>query len=61
MTPLAQIIVAIGLGGLLLLLGIVAVIWAIRCDPKRPHYKLPAFAALAGPAVLALLVWLKTH
>lgn len=61
MIAAAQIIVAVGLGGLFLLLGIVALIWAIRCDPKRPHYRLPALATLAGPAALLLLAWLKLH
>lgn len=60
MSPVAQIIVAIGLGGLLVLFGVVGVIWAIRCDPKRPHYRFPAMVVLTGPVLVALLAWLKT-
>jgi hypothetical protein len=59
MSPVAQIILAIGLGGLCLLFGLVGVIWSIRCDPKRPHYRLTAIAALAGPLMLVVLAWLK--
>lgn len=59
MTSLAQLIIAIGVAGLLLLVGVIGVIWALRCDPKRPHYRLPALVLLSGPISLALLKALK--
>lgn len=61
MSPAAQIIVAIGIAGLLLMLGCVALIWVIRCDPKRSHYRLPALIALGGPISALVLALAKLH
>jgi hypothetical protein len=59
MSATAQIIVAIGLAAMLFLIGLIGVIWSIRWDPKRSHYRLPSLVALSGPVGLALLVLLK--
>jgi hypothetical protein len=61
MSPAAQIIVAIGVAGLLLMLGSLGIIWGIRCDPKRSHYRLPALVALGGPISIALFALAKLH
>jgi len=39
MTSTAQIIVACGIAGMLLLRGLPAIIWSWRCDPTKPHYR----------------------
>ncbi|WP_231468191.1 hypothetical protein [Novosphingobium sp. CECT 9465] len=59
MSDAAQIIVATGVGILLTLLGLGWVIWALRCDPKRSHYRLPSIAALMAPIITALFLWGK--
>jgi uncharacterized membrane protein YciS (DUF1049 family) len=61
MSAIAQIIVAAGFACALLLFGMVGVIWSIRCDPKRPHYRLPALAAFVGPIGVAIAALLKLH
>ena len=55
MDSTAQIILATGAAILLLMLGSSGVIWALRCDPKRPHYRLPAFVALAAPVSITVI------
>ena len=55
MDSTAQIIVATGVAFLLLMMGSSGVIWSLRCDPKRPHYRLPAFLALAAPASITII------
>ncbi len=59
MSGIAQIILAVGAGGLFVLLGVGVVIWAVRCDPKRPHYRLPSIAVIAGPVIAAILIWAR--
>ena len=56
MSEVAEVIIAIGVAGLLLMLGAVGIIWAIRCAPRLPHYQLPAIIALSIPAA-ASIVW----
>lgn len=55
MDSTAQIILAVGVACLLLMMGGSGVIWSLRCDPKRAHYRLPAFVALAAPASITLI------
>jgi len=61
MSPTAQIIVASGIAGLLLLLGCLGIIWAIRCDPRKPHYRLPVVATLIAPIAAIILALLKAR
>lgn len=60
MDSTAQIILATGAAILLLMLGSSGVIWALRCDPKRAHYRLPALAALAAPVSISI-IWSLTR
>jgi hypothetical protein len=60
-SPTAQIIISCGVTGLLLLRGLIGVIWALRCDPRKPHYRLPAAASRSGPVMTALLAFLKAR
>ena len=55
MNGTAQTIVAVGVAGLLLMLGIVAIIWSIRCAPRMPHYRLPALIAVSIPISLSVI------
>jgi hypothetical protein len=52
----AQIIVALGFAFLLVSFGGIGLIWAIRCKPDKPHYRLPGFVAVSIPAA-ASLAW----
>lgn len=56
----AQIIVAVGIACLLATLGGSVIIWTLRCDPKRAHYRLPALIGLALPASITIL-WSVTR
>jgi hypothetical protein len=56
----AQIIIAVGVAGLLLLLGSAVVIWSVRCAAKLPHYRLPTLFALSVPITISI-VWAVAH
>lgn len=56
MSEPAQIILAIGVAGLLLMVGSVGLVWSFRCAPRMPHYRLPALIAVSLP-VTASIVW----
>ena len=55
MDSAAQIILAIGASLLLAMMGSAAVIWSLRCDPKRAHYRLPTLLAVTLPAASIIL------
>lgn len=55
----AQVIIAIGFAGLLLMFGVLCVIWSIRCDAKKPHYRLPALLGLSFPLLISA-IWMLT-
>jgi hypothetical protein len=52
----AQVIIAVGVTILLTALGALGIIWSLRCNPKAPHYRLPAVVALSVPLSVSV-VW----
>ncbi|MBB3956299.1 hypothetical protein GGR38_003262 [Novosphingobium sediminicola] len=42
-----------------ILLSCVGIIWVVRCDPKKPHYRLPAIATVVGPLIALVIALTK--
>lgn len=56
MNELPLTILSLGVAVFLMMVGAIGIIWALRCSPKLPHYRLPAIVALSVPTA-ASIIW----